>query len=177
MTNANYLHVYADDCSCDFCNGVRAERAKPRVERVRETARLVPPPWFGMVLAMHRRVAIVGGPGTGKTTLASYVQNRPVVATDAFQGMEWEAVPPAIIERTSRMGSAFVVEGVTTARALRKGLRVDAVVVLETQHRPDPLPGQLAMAKGVTTVFNEWRASPGAVGVPVYREDGTRWTG
>lgn len=33
---SGYLHVYADDCGCDFCNGVRAERAQPAVKRIRE---------------------------------------------------------------------------------------------------------------------------------------------
>lgn len=136
--------------------------------------RLRPPAWFGMVLAMHRRVAIVGGPGTGKTTLASFVHNRPVLGTDEFKGLAWEEVPAAVIERAAGIGPAFVVEGVMTARALRKGLIVDAVVVLDTQRRPDPLPGQLAMGKGVATVFAEWRTLPTAHGVAVYREDGTR---
>lgn len=138
------------------------------------TAPLPPPAWFGMVLAMHRRVAIVGGPGTGKTTLAAHTHNRPVLGTDDYQKMDWAEIPAALIQRTSELGPAFVVEGVQVARALRKGMTVDAVVVLDTQRRPDPLPGQLAMAKGVATVFNEWRASPAAAGVPVYKEDGSR---
>lgn len=132
------------------------------------------PIWLAAVGSLYQRIAIVGGPGVGKTTLSRWFTDRPVIGTDDYQKMDWEKIPSALIEGTGGIGPAFVVEGVQVARALRKGLAVDAVIHLETPHRPDPLPGQLAMGKGVETVFAEWKSSPLAQHVPVYREDGAR---
>ncbi len=130
------------------------------------------PLWLIGVSIAYRKIAIFGGPGVGKTTMSKLFTDRPVLGTDDYQTMAWEDIPGALIERTSGMGKSFLVEGVQVARALRKGLQVDAVIYLETQRRPDPLPGQLAMAEGIATVFSEWRESPGAARVPVFGEDG-----
>ena len=110
-----------------------------------------------VILAQHRRVAIVGGPHTGKSTFARSVRDRPVIATDDYINLPWEDVPAKVIEAAGAAGPAFVVEGVQAARALRKGLEVDAVIVL-TQPKTELTPGQAAMGKGVMTVFNEWQA-------------------
>ncbi len=133
------------------------------------------PVWFAVALSMYDRIAIVGGPGTGKTTLSKWAgSHRPVLGTDEYQTMPWEDVPRHVINKTRTLGRKFVVEGVHVARALRKGLEVDAVIHLETLHRPDPLPGQLAMGKGVETVFAEWRESPTGSRIPVFGEEGNR---
>lgn len=109
------------------------------------------------LLSECARIAIVGGPKTGKTTLAQVSDERPVIHTDRFQHLPWEEVPAAILERCAPL-SQFVIEGVQVARALRAGLIVDAVLYLD-----DPCAeqskGQRAMSKAVSTVFAEWRAA------------------
>jgi len=116
-----------------------------------------------VILAQYRRVAVVGGPRTGKSTFARTVRDRPVISTDDYMDLHWEDVPAKVIEAAGAAGASFVVEGVQAARALRKGLEVDAIIVL-TQPKVDLTPGQAAMGRGVMTVFNEWQsARPGAV--------------
>lgn len=62
----------------------------------------------------------------------------------------------------------WVVEGVQVARALRKGLQVDAVVYLRGTTQV-LTPGQESMRKAVHTVFCDWRSGAiGARSIPVY---------
>lgn len=113
--------------------------------------------WFADVLAKYKRVAIVGGPKAGKTTLSRFVKDRQVVHTDDFRNYAWEDVPESVIKFVNEHSNTrgFVVEGTQVARALRKGLEVDAVVVLM-----EPLQtlskGQASMAKAVMTVLADW---------------------
>lgn len=60
-----------------------------------------------------------------------------------------------------------MVEGAQVARALRRGLEVDAVLVLERPKR-ELTERQAAMGKGVGTVLAEWRQ--GATGAVVVTE-------
>lgn len=113
---------------------------------------------FEDILREFPRVAIAGGPRVGKTTIASRVSDRMVFGTDEFREFPWEEVPHRVIAKASVYDS-FLVEGVQVARALRKGLRADAVVHMGIPKVADMLPGQLSMAKGVETVLREWRSS------------------
>lgn len=116
----------------------------PRAEVLRE------------LLASHARVAICGAPRTGKTTLAhACVDERPLISTDRFIHLAWGDVPPAIIARCKPL-PRFLIEGVQVARALRKGLEVDAVLYLDLP-RAEQTPQQASMGKSVETVFREWR--------------------
>jgi predicted GTPase len=116
-----------------------------------------------VLIGRYDRVAIVGGPRTGKSTLANAVRDRPVIPTDSYMDLPWEDVPAKVIEAAGAAGGRFVVEGVQAARALRKGLEVDAVIVM-TQPKTALTSGQAAMGKGVMTVFEEWRGNnPGAL--------------
>lgn len=124
------------------------------------------PQWFSRVLASHRRVAIVGGPSTGKTTLAATVTDRPVFGTDDTMALPWSDVPGAVISKARELGDAWVIEGVQVARALRKGLVPDVVVVLDEAHGA-LTTGQAAMGKAVHTVLGEWSATNRTV--PVVR--------
>ena len=124
-------------------------------------------PGWSMVIQViaqrYQRIAIVGGPKTGKTTLAKTFRDRPVISTDDYIALDWADVPAKVIEAAGAAGPSFVVEGVQTARALRKGLAVDAVVVLTTP-KQQLTSGQMVMTKGVSTVFAEWKAAnPNAV--------------
>lgn len=123
---------------------------------------------FRAILRKHRRVAIVGGPRMGKTTLAGAVTDRPVIGSDAYQKLPWEAVPLKMIEDLRDL-DRFLVEGVQTARALRKGLEVDAVIYLSRPNVKERKTGQVAMAKGIQTIFREWRQAN--QDVPVFSEE------
>jgi dephospho-CoA kinase len=106
------------------------------------------------------RTVIVGGPKTGKTTLASAyaAAGIPVIRTDGYRRLGWSAASAAAARAMDRPGP-LVVEGVASARALRKWLSAhptgrpcDEVVVLDRPHG-SLTPGQAAMAKGVHTVL------------------------
>ena len=111
-----------------------------------------------VLASQHKRIAIVGGPRTGKTTLARAIRGRPIISTDDYMDLAWEDVPDKVIQVAGAAGGSFVVEGVQAARALRKGLEVDAVVVM-VHPKVELTPGQLSMAKGVMTVLEDWQSS------------------
>lgn len=117
--------------------------------------------WFADVLRRYNRIAIVGGPRAGKTTLAR-LADRHVIHTDDYRTRTWEAVPHAVIadirdleaDSLSR-GNRWIIEGVQVARALRKGLEVDVVLVLN-EPLEDLTTRQEGMRKGVMTVLADW---------------------
>ena len=115
------------------------------------------------LLRDHARVAIVGAPRTGKTWLADHAEleaaraGRRVLYSDDFKHLAWADVPAAII-KACEMLPRFLLEGVQVARALRRGLEVDAVMYLDDPKAPQ-LVGQKIMGKGIATVFDEWRAA------------------
>lgn len=99
------------------------------------------------------RVAIVGPPKSGKTTIANKIKDRFVLCTDDFMGEAWEDVPDFVINALKDK-KRFVVEGVQVARALRKGLDVDVVYYFPTPKK-ELTKGQKAMGKGVATVLSD----------------------
>lgn len=117
--------------------------------------------WFADVLKRYNRIAVVGGPRAGKTTLAR-LADRHVIHTDDYRTRSWEAVPHAVIadirdleaDSLSR-GNRWIIEGVQVARALRKGLEVDVVLVLN-EPLEDLTTRQEGMRKGVMTVLADW---------------------
>ncbi len=112
---------------------------------------------LGELLCNHSRIAIVGGPRTGKTLLASTVVDRPVIHTDDHR-CSWAEAPASIVSACAAYDpSFFVVEGVMIARALRRGLAIDVVLYLDDA-KAEQSVGQLAMSKGIATVFADWRA-------------------
>lgn len=121
--------------------------------------------WWLDILSRYPRVAIAGGPRTGKTTLSAIGDGRPVVHTDDWiDKTEWDGVPTEVIKACG--AGPVIVEGVQVPRALRKGLSVDCVVWCE---RPRALQTrkQLIMLAGLRTIFAEW-ASNNAGAVPVF---------
>jgi len=106
------------------------------------------------------RVAITGGPGTGKTTMAR-TMDPSARSTDTLKGLGWSKESQACSEWFEEGG---VVEGVVVPRALRKWLQqnpegrpVDEVVFLTKPHKP-LTSKQEAMGKGVRTTFEEIKA-------------------
>ncbi len=114
------------------------------------------PAWFRVALARYPRVAVTGGPKSGKTSICTGVTDRFVLHTDDLIEEKWEDVPGIVRLRLADKAS-FVVEGVQVPRALRRGLVVDAVVWMRSA-KTSLTPGQRTMAKAVGTVFEQWRA-------------------
>lgn len=109
------------------------------------------------------RIAITGGPKTGKTTLARKMSGDLMVAlvsTDDYADLGWSESSQAVADRLAEPG-AVLVEGVAVPRALRKAIAerpetkpIDKLIVLQTP-KAQRTDGQRAMAKGVHTVLGE----------------------
>lgn len=121
------------------------------------------------------RIAIAGGPRTGKSTLAkalSNIQGVQVYPTDSIIKTDWS--------ETSQLASTwfdtaptFIIEGVAVPRAIRKwlarnptGKPCDKLYWLAPAYVP-LTKGQEAMSKGCFTVFKEIRAELERRGVEV----------
>lgn len=121
-------------------------------------------------------VAIIGGPKTGKTTLANKMAARlgiTPVHTDDFIPMGWS-------ESSAHVATMFgsrcpvIIEGVTIPRALRKFLAAseekpcDRVIFL-TVPMVDRNMGQSSMSKGIDAVWSEIEDELSRRGVLVQR--------
>lgn len=105
-------------------------------------------------LQPYAKIAIAGGPLTGKSLVADNITDHTSIKTDDFLKFPWAEQPYKIIESCNQH-DRFVLSGVQVGRVLRKGLDVDIAVWLDT-----PLqrlyPGQEIMRKGCYTIFNQW---------------------
>ncbi len=106
---------------------------------------------------MKRRIAVTGGPKTGKTTSVRGMEG--VRHTDNA-GADWEVASDTASKWFSDP-TVNVIEGVLVPHALRKWLRtnhygkpVDEVVIMRGAHR-SLSKGQRSMTKGVNTVMRE----------------------
>jgi len=81
------------------------------------------------------RVAITGPPKSGKTTLSGLVTDRPVFHTDDWIDLPWKDIPVAILGATQHL-DRFVVEGIQVPRAIKRGLEVDVILVLDEPYIP-----------------------------------------
>lgn len=125
------------------------------------------------------RIAITGGPRTGKTTLATKMcsdasrtggsalrHTDGLIEQFAHLGKDsWSAASQHVVDEWFTQPGPWIVEGVAVSRALRKWRDqhpgepppVDRVVYLTTPREPLS-KGQEAMAKGVRKVHDEIEA-------------------
>lgn len=134
----------------------------PQLAGCRFFAKIAQEPGLSYTLAvMFNRIAIVGGPGTGKTTLGRQLAKQldiPLIETDDdIDKYSWNAHARAMVTKCTAMDK-FIIEGVIVASALRAGLVVDYSIWLPTVHRHDkPTTNkQRSLAKAVRTVYKEW---------------------
>ena len=110
------------------------------------------------------RIAISGGPLTGKTTLADQIgakYNIPVYHTDDLIHLGWSEASEEAQKWFDRPGS-WVIEGVAVSRALRKWRKyhpdqpapLNIMIFLSSPHR-ERTKEQEIMAKGVKKVQKE----------------------
>lgn len=105
------------------------------------------------------RIAIIGGPKTGKTTLAKKIGGAR--STDELIHLGWSGASQEASKWFDEPGP-WMIEGVALPRALRKWRErnpfqkppVDKIIYLRKPHQP-LLPGQMSMSKGVDTVMKE----------------------
>lgn len=126
---------------------------------------------LGQKLQAFNRVAIGGGPLTGKSLVASCLLKHYKFETDDFMDRAWADQPGEIIAfldfRESTIKLPWCLSGVTVGRCLRKGLICDAVVFLEYPLEPLTF-GQAKMAEGCKTVFNDWYFNYRKMTTPVF---------
>lgn len=121
------------------------------------------------------RIVIGGGPCTGKTTLASALHRglgHPVRHTDDTMNLGWSEASAEVAAWMTEPGP-WIIEGVATARALRKAMAADGagqvcdILLWLTDPRVEQSAGQKAMAKGCDTVLAEILPAVQAAGTRV----------
>src|SRR5512143_292043 len=121
---------------------------------------------------LAQRIVIVGGPRTGKTTLAGTF-SLPVIHTDDFAGLGNFSAQSQKAAALLELPGPWVLEGVTTVRALRKWFRlhpegVPCDAIYGCWAPKEPLSaGQQALARGCATVWAAVEEELDARGFPV----------
>lgn len=144
---------------------------------------------------MESRIILVGGPRTGKSTIARTYRERgvPTFCGDPRskakeiedgvvylpEGLAWTEGSQYVADNWFTKAGPWICEGQIMARALRKWIRshpktmpADRIIVI-TNHHPDAalLPGQRAMHKSVMTVWHEIRRK--LDGIAEYKTNGS----
>ena len=107
------------------------------------------------IVSQHKRVAVTGAPTSGKTTLTNMLTGCSVVHADVVtKGHDWSLGSKVLCDFVNAMSAdRIVIEGVQTPRSIRKGMKVDVLVVLPT---PDDLEKRhVGMTKGIATVIQD----------------------
>jgi broad-specificity NMP kinase len=107
------------------------------------------------LLRDYPRIALVGPPKAGKTTMAALVTDRPVFHTDDHP--DFHKGPEATMKLLANE-KRYLVEGIHVWRMLRKGFTPDLVIELTEPHE-ELTPKQASLAKGMERWRADWMAS------------------
>lgn len=112
----------------------------------------------------HATVAVTGRCGIGKTYVT---QGLGFTSTDTLiKGRSWEAQRDAVLDAARR--ATWLLEGVTVARALRHGLRPQALLWLRgTPLRPQMTVAGMRLGDQIDKWVREFLASPYSIGCRV----------
>lgn len=100
------------------------------------------------ILKKYKRVAVIGGPITGKSIVTDNTTDRPVIHSDQYSGRAWSEHSTAVKDACSGLDT-FVVAGIAADRAIRKGLEVDAIIHCKRQRASYPKKGQATLKKQI----------------------------
>jgi len=84
----------------------------------------------------HKRIAITGYPGAGKTLLSTMVRSRAVIHTDHYLKLPRDKIATQIMTDLSTKGK-YVVEGTQIPKMLSQGFQPDVVIWLIGGTRPN----------------------------------------
>lgn len=107
-------------------------------------------------LPAYNRIAVAGGPLTGKSLISDTITDRLHIATDFYRYMPWDEQASAISLALKGL-DRFLLTGVRTAGVLMHGLQVDCVVWLDVPLQP-LTKEQETMRRGARTMFSRWAA-------------------
>lgn len=79
------------------------------------------------LLKRYNRIAVVGGPVTGKSIITEAVTDRPVIHSDDLHDSSWSGKSEDL-KKEAEKHDRFVIAGIAADRAVRKGLEVDVLV-------------------------------------------------
>ena len=100
------------------------------------------------LLTRYKRIAVVGGPVTGKSIITDNVSDRKVFHSDDLPGLLWSERSQELMD-LAKEHEAFVVAGIAADRAVKKGLDVDCVVHCTQVHADMYKPGQKTLKKQI----------------------------
>jgi len=121
------------------------------------------------ILRRYPRVAVTGGPVTGKSIVTDAVTDRPVIHSDNIAHGDTHTAwsrHSADVKHEAEQHQRFVVAGIAADRAVRKGLEVDAIIHAR-RPRDRYTRGQRTLKKQIDKRVRELEAR----GIPVFYLD------
>lgn len=105
-------------------------------------------------LRAHDRIAVAGGPLSGKSLITDTLMEWPFIRTDDYKHLAWDQQVLAVTLACKPL-PRFILSGVRTGSVLLAGLEVDIAAWLDTPIHRLSRP-QETMRKGCKSIFLTW---------------------